>query len=72
MFVIDFIAPLALISILLLNRKLFFTVYLTLSTLNKWINKREIKKKNESPAYVDAAGNNWIEKDQTRVAPRPV
>ena len=43
LFIIDFIAPLALISILFLYRKLFLrytdTVHLTLTTLNKWINK---------------------------------
>ena len=43
LFIVDFIAPLALISILFLYGKLFLRyagiVYLTLPTLNKWINK---------------------------------
>ena len=44
LFIVDFIAPLAFISILFLYGKLFLRyagiVYLTLPTLNKWINKQ--------------------------------
>ena len=47
--IIDFIAPLALISILFLYGKLFFTVYwycISYFSRNKWINKKINKWKN--------------------------